>query len=256
MMGKRFVAYVWEGHELAIRPARPERAWLDAHAGGHAHGCLPMRMANQHGWEIGAPVGFTAIWNGGANRDCLVVLPDEPTTLVASHFGGGIVTIALPAVFRLEPGHDLLLQGPPNAPRRGASPLSGLVEADWLVTSLAMNWQLTEPNHAVRVRKGEPICQVFPVRRAELEEFEPELRSLAEEPELAREIAAWRALREAFREGLRDPASPEAARRWPGHYLRGEDLHGRPAAPDSHRTRQRLAPFRDLRDAAGTDEEG
>jgi hypothetical protein len=59
---------------------------------------------------------------GGSNRDCLiVVLPDEPTALVACHFGGGIVTIALPAVFRPEPGHDLVRQGPPNAPRRPSS---------------------------------------------------------------------------------------------------------------------------------------
>jgi hypothetical protein len=255
-MGKRFVASVRDGHDLLIRPARAERAWMDAHLDGHGYRCLPMRIANQHGWEIGSPVAFTAIWNGGAGQDCLAILPDEPSDRIRSHFGGGIFSVLLPAVFRLEPGYDLVVQGPPNLPVRGASPLSGIVEADWLVSAVSMHWQMTEPNRAVRFRKGDPLCQVFPVRRAEIEEFAPELRRLSDEPELAAALEDWTALRHDLRQALKDPDAPAARKRWPQQYRRGEDIRGRPAAPDSHRTQLRPRPFADQRTPAVPDAEG
>lgn len=250
-MGKRFIAYVRDGHELLIRPARAERAWMDAHADGHPYRCLPMRIANQSGWEVGSPVGFTAIWNGGAGKDCLAILPDEPTDRIRSHFGGGIFTYLLPALFRLEPGYDLLVQGPPNMPVRGASPLSGIVEADWLVGAVSMHWQMTEPNRAVRFRKGDPLCQLVPVRRGEIEAFTPELRSLSDEPGLAAQLEEWSALRLELTAALKDPAAPPSSRRWPAQYRRGEDIRGRPAAPESHRTQVRPQPFADLRRKGG-----
>jgi hypothetical protein len=240
----KLVAYVADGYELDIRPARADRAWMDAFVAKRAYGCLPMVIANMHGWEILSPISFTAIWSGGAHQDSLAVLEDESSNgQVVSYFGAGILTIRLPAVFRTEPGYDLCVKGPPNAPVDGATPLEAMIEVDWATTALTMNWQLTRPGMAVRFRKGQPFCQIFPVRRAELEAFEPVKRSLSEEPDLAEYMQAWRQRRNLFNAGLKDPHSEERRKKWPGNYRRGEDQFGNKVAPDTHRARQRLKDF-------------
>jgi hypothetical protein len=251
----KLIAYVADGFELDIRPARANRDWMDAYVERYAYGCLPLLIANMHGWEILAPVGFTAIWNGGAHKDSLAILEDEPSNgQMMSFFGSGILTYKLPAVFRTEPGFDLFVQGPPNQPMDGAAPLAGVVEMDWASTIISMNWQLTRPNKAVRFKKGQPICQVFPVRRGELEAFEPEKRRLSDEPELQAYMSEWIERRGRFNDALRDPNSPERRQKWPGNYRRGTDVFDDAAAPSTHMTRLRLKPFADgdnKRDDAG-----
>jgi len=244
----KLVAYVADGYELDIRPARANRDWMDEYVERYAYGCLPMAMANQHGWEILSPTGFTAVWNGGANKDSLAVLEDEDSSgQIISHFGSGIITFKLPAVFCTEPGFDLYVMAPPNFPVHGASPLAGIVETDWVWTSISMNWKMTQPETAVRFRKGQPICQIFPIRRAEAEEFEPEKRSLSDEPALAEYMQEWGEKRRQFNKALKDPNSEERRAKWPGHYRRGADLSGQKIAPESHRNRLRLKTFSDLR---------
>ncbi|MFN0263138.1 DUF6065 family protein [Tepidamorphus sp. 3E244] len=246
----KLVAYVEEGHELDIRPARPKRAWLDKYADGHAYGCLPMVIANQCGWEICAPTSFTVIWNGGDNRRCLAVLPDEPGhERLLSHFGAGIFSYSFPAIFRVEEGYDLVIQGPPNNPVHGATPLSGIVEADWALTAAAIHWQITEPNTAIRFRKGDALAQIFPIKRGDVEKFDPEMRSISDDPEVAAYMAQWYATRRKFNEGLRDPSSPESQKKWPGHYRRGDDIYAQSAAPADHRKKLRIKPFADLRNS-------
>ncbi|MFI5412128.1 DUF6065 family protein [Kaistia sp. UC242_56] len=242
----KLIAYVLDGHELDIRPARPNRAWMDAYFERYAYGCLPLLMANMHGWEILSPVSFTAIWNGGANKDCVAILEDEDTNgVILSFFGAGIITYKVPAVFRTEPGYDLIIQAPPNNPVDGVSPLTGIVEMDWASTVVSMNWQLTRPNFAVRFRKGQPICQIVPVKRGELESFEPEKRKLSDDPELAEYMRQWGERRGVFQQALKDPDSPERRQKWPGNYRRGTDVFDERAAPGDHLTRLRLKPFED-----------
>lgn len=248
----KLIAYVMDGHELDIRPARPNRAWMDAYFERYAYGCLPLLMANMHGWEILSPISFTAIWNGGGDKDCVAILEDEDSNgQILSFFGGGIVTYKLPAVFRTEPGYDLFVQAPPNNPIDGVAPLAGVVEMDWATTIISMNWQLTRLNFAVRFKKGQPICQVYPVKRGELEAFEPEKRRLSDEPELAAYVDAWRERRREFQLALKDPDSPERRQKWPGNYRRGTDIFDGSAAPSDHLTRLRLKPFRETPDGEG-----
>ncbi|MGE0847382.1 MAG: DUF6065 family protein [Flavobacteriaceae bacterium] len=240
--------YLEDGMSLDIRPARADREWLDAFVEKFAYGCLPMLIANQHGWEILSPVGFTAVWNGGEHRDCLAVLEDEPVNAVVSHFGGGIFSYRLPAVFVTEPGYDLVFQGPPNFPVDGATPLTGMVETDWLRTSVAMHWKMTRPGTAVRFRKGDPICHIFPVKRGEIEAVEPRLSLLSADSEMDSYMKEWGRVRGMFNDALQQPDSPERRRKWPGNYRRGEDVAGRRASPDDHRTKLRVRPFSILED--------
>ena len=244
----KLIAHVAEGYQLDIQPARVDRDWMDAYSDGYAYGCLPMVMANQHGWEMRSPVAFTAIWNGGGNKDCLAILEDEDSAgQIVSYFGDGIITYRIPAVFRTEPDYDLLITGPANNPIDGATPLTGIIESDWLWSIPSVNWKMTRPEKAIRFKKGQPLGQIFPIRRGVLEDFEPEVRSLADEPELDGYMKEWGERRRAFNKELKDPESDASHRKWPGHYRRGTDMHGKPTAPASHRTRLRVKPFADLR---------
>src|SRR6516164_748572 len=41
-----------------------QRDWMDATPSRFAYRCLPLTIANQTGWWIKNPVGFTAVWRG------------------------------------------------------------------------------------------------------------------------------------------------------------------------------------------------
>ena len=49
---KELTAYIIDGHELRIRPAPVERLWMDRTNERSAYRCLPLNIANAHGWEI------------------------------------------------------------------------------------------------------------------------------------------------------------------------------------------------------------
>ena len=240
----RFVAFGLPGHPLDIRPAPYERDWMDATDQRYAYRCLPLTIANAHGWEILCPSGFSAYWNGARATDAITITPDhEGHKPAISHFGYGVITFHVSAVFRTEPGFDLMVQGPINRPKDAIAPLSGLVETDWTASTFTMNWQFTRPNTVIRFEQGEPFCHVFPARRGELEKIRPEIRPIADDPELATEFEAWTASRATFLDGLKQPGSDASNAKWQKHYYRGQNLGGTEIAGDDHRTRIRLSPF-------------
>ena len=54
--------------ELEIVPASRWRDWMEATDDRWANRCLPLLMANESGWWLLNPCGFTAVWDGG-DRD-------------------------------------------------------------------------------------------------------------------------------------------------------------------------------------------
>ena len=62
----RLIAYPTMAKRPPLRPARPERGWMDRSYEKFAYRCLPVAMANAHGWEILTPYTIEAEWNGGA----------------------------------------------------------------------------------------------------------------------------------------------------------------------------------------------
>jgi hypothetical protein len=153
----------------------------------HAYRCLPLSIANSHGWEVLSPCAFSVEWTGGIHaRDLkLSVLDGHPhlSHLAASHFAFGIVTFHLGYLFRTEPGWDLFASGPLNAVKDGIAPLSGIIETDWLPYPFTMNWQMTRPG-TVRFDKDEPLCMVFPLVHGALPTVEFEIFNLDDDPEL------------------------------------------------------------------------
>jgi hypothetical protein len=240
----KLTAFVIDGYKIDIRPAPLERDWMEATDHRYAYRCLPLNIANAYGWEILNPVEFSAVWNGGKGLDAIEVRPgsaEKPWAI--SHFGHGVLTFHIPCLFRTETGFDLMAQGPINRPKDAIAALAGVIETDWAPYTFTMNWKFTRPAVAVRFEAGEPFCHIFPVRRGELEAFEPRLRQLSEDADLKEQNVAWQASRRNFLVDLKTPGTPAQTERWQKLYYRGLDAVGRKSGVEDHRTRLRLRQF-------------
>jgi uncharacterized protein DUF6065 len=241
----KLTAYVLDGHTIDIRPAPIDRDWMDKIDQRFAYRCLPLSIANAHGWEILCAGGFTAVWDGGRALDAVMVTPDEGDMAPAlGHFGFGVLTFHVPCLFRTEVGFDLMVSGPINRPKDAIAPLTGLIETDWSPYSFTMNWQFTRPQTAVRFEKGEPFCHIVPVRRGEIELVEPELRLLSDNSELKRQHDTWTANRNRFIVDLQRPGSEAQAEKWQKLYHRGVMPDGEVVGTAEHRTRLKVRPFK------------
>jgi len=237
-------AYTLEGHQVDIRPAPLERDWMEDSKERFAYRCLPLNIANAHGWEMLLPAGFKATWTGRPEKDAVRVFHDPGTSGVAlGHFGHGVLTIHVTCLFRTEPGYDLLVQGPVNRPKDAIAPLSGIIETDWAPYTFTMNWLFTRPGTVVRFEKGEPFCHFFPVKRGEVEDFAPRIRPITDNPELMRQQELWNVSRADFMKELPKPGSKANEERWQKLYYRGLDAEGNEVKSADHRTRVRLKPF-------------
>lgn len=205
-------------------PADPLRDWMDAFTDRHAYRCLPLSIANTHGWEVLSPRHFRATWNGGMAADDIVIeaLDDKPYLehFVSSHFTRGIITMHTGYLFRTEPGWNLMATGPFNRPKDGIAPLTGVIETDWLPYPFTMNWQFTRPG-SITFAAGEPYCLIYVVPQDAQANVEPEIRSLESDPELAGQYAAWREQREAFMVGFRKGDEATLKQAWQRFYFRG-----------------------------------
>lgn len=240
---KRLTAYILAGHEVSIRPAPVERDWMDASVHHFAYRCLPLNIANAHGWELLCPSAFSAMWDGRPGADAVRIRPRSDAAPPAiSHFGEGILTFHVPCLFRTDPGSDLFVTGPVNRPKDGISPLTGVTESDWSPYTFTMNWKFTRPYHRVFFDRGEPYCHIFPLTRGDLEIVEPEMKSILSDQELLGEHKVWSASRRSFNSSLNDPRSQAVNEKWQKSYLRGVTPSGEPGCND-HRTRLRLKSF-------------
>ena len=240
------ICYLRPSWDPAIRPAAATREWMDNTALSFAYRCLPLNIANAHGWEILSPVAFDAVWSGGTRRED-VMLQFAPDTPLAhrpeSAFGEGILTFHINGVFRTPPGWNLWVGGSPNSPKDGIYPLTGVIETDWSPYTFTMNWRFTRRNHRVHFDAGEPICFVFPVQRAVLETVRPRFLPIQADEQLHAHNVAWDNSRREFLEQMRKMNRPVApVDQWQKRYYRGTDMTDQTVIPD-HRSKLRLAPF-------------
>lgn len=225
----------------SIEPAPPRRVWMDRMHDGFPYRCLPLVIANQLGWIIRSPVGLDAVWNGVKDASGVDIRFDEGThphheRTVLTHFGGGVLTFAIPWLFRTDPGVALWVGGVPNEPRPGAFALEGVVETDWAPYTFTMNYRLTDIGRPVRFEPGEPICAIRPVSLGTLEEITFSERPISDSPSLEAEFESWRQKRNAF--NARDDRT---AKEWQRNYFAGRRPDDAPAGdPFVHRSRLRL----------------
>jgi hypothetical protein len=239
--------YVYDGWDTRIRPSSPKRAWMEQSNERFAYRCLPLAIANAHGWEILSPCGFAARWRGGQGVEDVEVRLDpgaDPATAPAALFGQATLSFHAGGLFRTPPGWNLWITGPPNEQKDGIAPLSGIVESDWSPYTFTMNWRFTRPDHWVRFEENEPICFFFPVQRDAIETFTPVVRSIWEDPELEAQYRKWSFGRVDFQQRVAETSPAAPADQWQKLYYRGVDAAERPG-PADHRTKLRLEPFRD-----------
>ena len=239
------ICYKYEGWQPRIRPGSPRRRWMDETGERYAYRCLPLTIANSHGWELLSPVAFEAKWDGDIHEDSVQVRLDpgysehlKPVTL----FGYGTLTFHIEAIFRTPPGWNLYVSGPPNRQKDAIQALGGIIETDWSPYTFTMNWRFTRADQWIRFEESEPIAFMFPVERGAVERFQPRIMPLEGNPELRAAFEKWSASRNAFQKWVveANPASP--SEKWQKLYFRGLDADSRPGPPD-HQSKLRLPPF-------------
>ena len=223
-------------------PGRLNRDWMDQMPDRHAYRCLPLNMANVSGWELLCNQGFEIEWNGGPGVEDIQIIPDHPDRhinhLVSSHFSHGIFTFHTGYLFRTPKDWSMWAMGPPNRPKDGVSPLSGLVETDWLPYPFTMNWRFTAPCR-VRFEEDEPFCFVTVIEYGALDEIVPRIHQMDDNPELKAEYETWREARSEFNKRI-DANDPVAIREaWQKFYMKGRTPDNKVA--EQHRNKRRLA---------------
>src|SRR5262245_52112362 len=136
----RFYAYeIYSSTDMPVTPGPVDRLWMDESHQRAAYRCLPLTIANQAGWLIPTPVGFSAVWDGSMTQEGIRLTFDAPgrapavdpfginvvsfdvftapvhtDNRVSSHFGNGIITFSFPYLFRTPRGINLWVKGPTN----------------------------------------------------------------------------------------------------------------------------------------------
>ncbi len=218
------------------------RDWMDNTANKFAYRCLPLTIANQTGWHVHNPVGFTAYWNGRNDPGHVQCLFDTDAKgwggWINNQFGNGILTWNTPFLFRTRPAQSrLLVIGPANHFKHGAAPLTAVVESDWMNMSFTMNWKLTSPGLPVRFDAGEPLFQVIPMAGnvcGDLESAAVTYQKLQDAPDVHAAYLKWQQGRTEFqRRKAIGEINPDA---WQKDYFQGKDMLGRPVT-SGHTTR-------------------
>jgi Family of unknown function (DUF6065) len=243
-----------DDHPVDIRPARNRREWMNETPSSYAYRCLPLSIANAHGWEVRCPLTFEAEWNGSSGQDDIqVTFEDDENTyigskkitkLVESHFGSGVLTFNVGVVLGTPPGYDLWVSGPVNEFKDGIQALSAVVETYWMPFTFTMNWKFTRPHLRVRFEKGKPYCFFFPIEHGLLERVNPSLEQLSEFPDLERQYKLAFYKREApltLKKLKGEGFKIREKERFEGWYIKGELPDGT-EIPD-HKRRVQVKPF-------------
>lgn len=211
---------------VKLVPSAPDREWMDAFTDRHAYRCLPLTIANTHGWDVLCPFKVTAHWNGGlAVEDITINTEAEEDKKLLDHvlrsnFSRGIITFHTGFLFRTSPGWNLLATGTFNRPKPKAFPLTGIIETDWLPYPFTMNWQLMSPGTHT-FEKDEPICTVMPIPKNYLQEVTPEIYDMKDDLVLSYEQDMFRRERDKFMEKFHAKDPETLKQGWQRHYFVG-----------------------------------
>lgn len=242
----KLIGYPTSGEPPKIVAAPVERDWMGNTDGSFAYRCLPLNIANAHGWLILNDAPFVAQWNGTDSLDAIRIeaMETEGVSLLASsHFGHGVLTFQVNVLFKTAPEYDLWVTGPTNSVKDGIQPLTGVVETDWSPATFTMNWLFTRKNTPIAFERDEPMCMIFPIPRGLIEKVEPEFRTIESDPELAQAYHTWAASRQKFDDELKIRGSEAQIKKWQKDYFFGRIEKGG-NVPPSHRTKIKAKPFK------------
>lgn len=243
----QLTAYLLVEEPLEIVSGDQRRDWMDALPDRFAYRCLPLLIANQAGWDLLCPTGFSVRWDGKEGLDAIKFKWDDgPHEAVASHFGNGVLTFIPGYLFRTTKDHNMWVKGVPNMPKDGVVPLEGIVETDWAPFSFTMNWKITRPKHWVRFEKGEPIARLVPFPRHYLESHLPRTAPIASDNRTYNQYNQWRESRSQFIADLNAHEEEAVEAGWQRTYIRGQNMQG--IRMQDHQTKLQLKEFIPSRD--------
>jgi len=237
--------YIHPAWQPRIRAASQRRDWMDDTPESFAYRCLPLNIANAHGWEILSPCGLEAEWNGGPSVNDVTVRVDpgtRPEQAPVPLFGNGTITFHVEGIFRTPPGFNLWVGGPPNSAKDGIAPLNGIIETDWSPYTFTMNWRFTRANYPIRFEQNEPFCFFFPIERRLVESIQPRILPLDSDAELKGNFEEWSASRDKFHAEMAANPPDKPSDRWQKFYYQGKTAAGCPGAAD-HQSKLRIAEF-------------
>lgn len=218
------LAYRREGKVawVDLAPAEDRREWMDQHTAQWAYRCLPLRIANQSGFQVVLRTPVTARWDGRDYRPGSVVV-EEGAGAADCHFPGAILTFEVPFVLVTPPDVNLLVLPPLNTFVDGAHALSGMIETDWLHFTFTLNYKFTRPGR-VHFPAGTPLATLLPYPRDWLGAFALDVQPMrAAPPDVQADYAAYAAARKAARAGADDKDPTETLMLW---YYRGVNAQG------------------------------
>ncbi len=227
-----------------IRPAPRDRDWMEASPEKFAYRCLPLNIANTHGWEVLNPCDFSVMWNGGLSAsdvDIRIHTNAHDGSYPVSLFGLGTITFHIQGLFKTSPGWNLWAGGSPNYFKDGCQALTGIIETDWCPFTFTVNWKLTRPNVWIDWYENEPMCFIFPIQRQAILDVQPRIAPFSEAPEFHDQFLRWSRSRDAFHEQVTKHPPAQSKDQWQKHYYQGKDMDGK-IQPD-HKTKLRLPEF-------------
>lgn len=222
-----------KGVPIFLRKGVRDRPWMDETTNQYAYRCLPLTIANQNGYEIATSEPIKVIWNGGnAIEDIYIETSPAGRGIVTSHFGFGVLTFHTNLMPRTPKNVNVRAGGPPNNPKRGITPLEGIIESDWNPSTFTMNWKMTEPFHEVVFDAYEPFCFVQPMPRGYVEDFTAVIRPIENRKDEYERYTQWSESREKFNEKL-------DKNDWQKHYFQGV-YNDQSRCPIDHQTKIKL----------------
>ena len=216
MSVNKITAYqIYDNHvpPTAIVPGNSQRKWMDDTPEGFAYRCLPLSIANQHGWAVYLKNRVRCVWNGNIEKESIEIIEGENTA--SSVFGNGILTFHIHYLIKTPDQYNLYITGAPNHFIANVWPLTGIYEADWAPYSFTMNWRILRPG-GVEFLPSDPICFFFPIRRNDINNFELEHKMLNENLELKEQYEAFHKSRSEFNKSNRENV------KWQKHYFQGK----------------------------------
>jgi hypothetical protein len=216
----KIIAYKLYENAMDLIPSKPTREWMDNSINKNPYRCLPLLMANSYGWSIVSSAEFVAEWNGGQRKEDITIENISGNNPAISHFGEGVLTWHTGYLFRTEFPYGIYATGSPNEIFQNVVCLSGIVETHWLPFPFTMNWRFTTPGKT-RVKQGDVIAHVYPIKLDIFDEVETEVRMIAENPELQAQYNSWSQSRREFLD------KPRKHTEWQKNYFKGKDLDGK-----------------------------
>lgn len=231
-----FYHTVPKGQRLPIEQSTVDREWMNKLYESYAYRCLPMTYASRHGWCVRLVEDVNVVWHGGHHKNSTEIICgaiQNGVSMVGNGTGNGVVTFHLNAIPRTTPEWNLWIMGAPNLVIPGASPLSGIVESDWVYISPTMNWKITQPEKLITFKAGDPVIFFIPIHKTELEEFKLVHKSIDDDPEMRRHYIEHR----DFRRELDSKNGSSFTR----DYIRGVRYDKtKPEWPHNHKTKLTL----------------